>query len=246
MASPYLLIGVFPELLRFLPKPGAWMETFKQIMGFVLLATVVFILSFMEPAAVVPTVALLLGVGVACWLVSRTPLTAELGDRLQSWALAGAVVLLSAVGCRFGWLLCRSDEPRRPGSRSRSSGCSRSPSTRAAPCSSISRPTGASTARCSRRPCSTPSRSNRRSPIRRRHDVRRLHRLSAGDRAHDSRAQEQRRAGDRHLPRRPPYEPIVFRDGYTARGLIAALKQATDGKATKLAKTVASAVPALN
>src|SRR6185436_13562268 len=33
-----------PELLRFLPKPGAWMETFKQISGFVLLATVVFIL----------------------------------------------------------------------------------------------------------------------------------------------------------------------------------------------------------
>jgi thiol:disulfide interchange protein DsbD len=27
MASPYLLVGVYPELLRFLPKPGAWMET---------------------------------------------------------------------------------------------------------------------------------------------------------------------------------------------------------------------------
>ena len=35
MASPYLVIGAFPQLLRFLPKPGAWMDTFKQIMGFV-------------------------------------------------------------------------------------------------------------------------------------------------------------------------------------------------------------------
>ena len=61
MASPYLLIGVYPELLRFLPKPGAWMETFKQVSGFVLLGTVVFILSFIEPAAVVPTILLLLG-----------------------------------------------------------------------------------------------------------------------------------------------------------------------------------------
>ncbi len=103
MASPYLLIGVFPELLRFMPKPGHWMETFKQITGFILLATVVFILSFMEPNAVVPTVALLLGVGAACWLVARTPITAELGDRLQTWALAGAVVLLAAV-VSFGWL----------------------------------------------------------------------------------------------------------------------------------------------
>jgi thiol:disulfide interchange protein len=103
MASPYLLVGVFPELLRFMPKPGAWMETFKQLMGFVLLATVVFILTFIEPAAVVPTVALLVGIGLACWLMARTPLTAELADRLQSWALAGAVALLAAVAS-FGWL----------------------------------------------------------------------------------------------------------------------------------------------
>ncbi len=103
MASPYLVVGVFPELLRFIPKPGAWMETFKQIMGFVLMGTVVFILSFMQPAAIVPTLALLLGVGLACWIVARTPLTAELNDRLQSWGLAGAVILAAAVAS-FGWL----------------------------------------------------------------------------------------------------------------------------------------------
>jgi thiol:disulfide interchange protein len=103
MASPYLLIGVFPELLRFLPKPGAWMETFKQLMGFLLLGTVVFILSFMEPIAIVPTLVLLLGIGVGCWVVSRTPLTAAIRDRLQSWAMAGAVVLAAGV-VAFGWL----------------------------------------------------------------------------------------------------------------------------------------------
>ena len=97
MASPYLLIGVYPELLRFLPKPGPWMETFKQISGFVLLGTVVFILSYIEQAAIVPTILLLLGIGVACWLVARTPLTAELGARLKAWA--------TAVGC--GFVVCR-------------------------------------------------------------------------------------------------------------------------------------------
>jgi len=108
MASPYLVIGVFPELLRFLPKPGAWMETFKQWMGFLLLGTVVFILSFMEPFAIIPTLALLLGIGIACWLVSRTPLTAALADRLQSWALAGAVVLAAGV-IAFGWLYAKDE-----------------------------------------------------------------------------------------------------------------------------------------
>jgi suppressor for copper-sensitivity B len=103
MASPYVLVGVYPELLRFLPKPGRWMETFKQVSGFVLLATIVFILSFMEPAAVVPTVALLMGIGIACWLVARTPLTAEFGDRLRAWAFAGAILVVF-VGVSFGWL----------------------------------------------------------------------------------------------------------------------------------------------
>jgi thiol:disulfide interchange protein DsbD len=103
MASPYLVVGVYPELLRFLPKPGRWMETFKQVSGFVLLATVVFVLSFIKQDAVVPTVALLLGIAVACWLVGRTPLTAELGVRLRAWAYAGAVVVVAA-GASFGWL----------------------------------------------------------------------------------------------------------------------------------------------
>jgi suppressor for copper-sensitivity B len=103
MASPYLLVGLYPDLLRFIPKPGAWMETFKQICGWILIATVVFILTFIDAAAVVPTVLLLVGVGVACWLVSRTPLTASVNDQLQSWALAGAMLLVFGVAS-FGWL----------------------------------------------------------------------------------------------------------------------------------------------
>jgi thiol:disulfide interchange protein DsbD len=111
MASPYLLIGAFPSLVRHLPKPGAWMETFKQLMGFVLLGTVVFLFSFMDPAAIVPTVALLVGVGIACWTMSRTPLTAEFKERLEAWLMAGAVTLLASVFA-FGWLYPKVTQPR--------------------------------------------------------------------------------------------------------------------------------------
>ena len=39
LAAPYVLLAANPKLLRFVPKPGGWMETFKQIIGIPLVAT---------------------------------------------------------------------------------------------------------------------------------------------------------------------------------------------------------------
>lgn len=44
LATPYLLIGVFPSLLRILPKPGKWMLYLQKIMGILLLASVLWLL----------------------------------------------------------------------------------------------------------------------------------------------------------------------------------------------------------
>ena len=98
MASPYLLIGAFPQLLSFLPKPGMWMETFKQLMGFVLLGTVVYMLTFLERQHVIPTVGLLVAVWFACWWVARTPGTAEASARLRSWAEAAVMIGVAWIG----------------------------------------------------------------------------------------------------------------------------------------------------
>lgn len=40
MAAPIMALSMFPAWLRYLPKPGAWMDTFKQFMAFPLFATV--------------------------------------------------------------------------------------------------------------------------------------------------------------------------------------------------------------
>ncbi|MBI2496874.1 MAG: thioredoxin family protein [Opitutae bacterium] len=40
LALPYLLLSIFPQAVKLLPRPGAWMETFKQFMAFPLYATV--------------------------------------------------------------------------------------------------------------------------------------------------------------------------------------------------------------
>lgn len=90
MASPYLLIGAFPSLIRFLPKPGAWMVTFQNVMGFVLLGTVVYLFTFLEVSYIVPTVGMLVAVWAACWWMARTPLTAPRGAKLRAWAEVAA------------------------------------------------------------------------------------------------------------------------------------------------------------
>jgi len=99
MASPYLVLGANPKLVRFLPKPGLWMETFKHLCGFVLLGAMVWVLTWLKMPYVAPTVAFLVGLWAACWWIGRTPLTEPLGKRLQAWgwgiAFAGAVALFS-------------------------------------------------------------------------------------------------------------------------------------------------------
>ncbi|MFZ2619314.1 MAG: thioredoxin family protein [Alphaproteobacteria bacterium] len=72
LASPFLLVAVFPKLLKRLPKPGAWMEAFKQFMGFPLLLTAVWLLnvfaSLTNSATAMILLALLVILGLIAWL----------------------------------------------------------------------------------------------------------------------------------------------------------------------------------
>jgi len=96
MALPYLVVGMLPGLVKFLPKPGAWMETLKEVLGFVMLGTVVFLFTFLNHDFFVPTFALLIGIWAACWWVGRSQ-AARRGDvGFGRWVQAGAIV--AAVG----------------------------------------------------------------------------------------------------------------------------------------------------
>lgn len=44
MAAPFLLLSSVPTLLRFMPRPGAWMDRFKRFMAFPMLLTCVWLL----------------------------------------------------------------------------------------------------------------------------------------------------------------------------------------------------------
>jgi len=75
MAAPYLLLTIFPGALRFVPKPGAWMEAFKQFMGFLLMATVIFLVyvfgALVGEDQVPWLLFVLLLAGLAAWIYGR-------------------------------------------------------------------------------------------------------------------------------------------------------------------------------
>ena len=113
MGSPYLVIGTFPKLIRFLPKPGSWMETLKEVMAFLLLGTVVYLFTTLSAMYFVPTLTLLVGLWFACWLIGRTPMTAGPRGRAAAWL--GGIVSAILVGVfAFTVLLYESKMPWRP------------------------------------------------------------------------------------------------------------------------------------
>lgn len=75
LASPFLLLSVFPKLVAFLPKPGLWMESFKQGMGFLLMAAVLFLALVAGRQggvdAIFVLMVIMLASGVAAWIFGR-------------------------------------------------------------------------------------------------------------------------------------------------------------------------------
>jgi thiol:disulfide interchange protein len=105
MAAPYLVLSAKPGWLKFIPKPGMWMVTFKQATGFVLLGTVIWLLWILadqlDGKGVVWTVAFLGFLGLASWMLGKAKHNWSTGSHASLWAASVAVVLLGAWFCYF-------------------------------------------------------------------------------------------------------------------------------------------------
>ncbi len=103
LALPYLLLSIFPQAIKLLPKPGAWMETFKQLMAFPLYATVGWLLWVLAGQTKDDDNALLMIafgfviVAMAAWVYGRfaqawgKPRTQLVGRLLAALLLAGGL-----------------------------------------------------------------------------------------------------------------------------------------------------------
>jgi thiol:disulfide interchange protein DsbD len=113
LALPYVLLAWHPGWLRSLPRPGAWLIRFKQAMGFVLLATVIWLLSILGaqlgPEGVVWSLVFLMFVALAVWIVGQVRPVAGAVARVV-WL--GIAVVLVAGG--YVWALERELRWREP------------------------------------------------------------------------------------------------------------------------------------
>ncbi|MCD8284331.1 MAG: thioredoxin family protein [Opitutae bacterium] len=76
LAFPYVLLSCLPWLLKFLPKPGAWMESFKQAMAFLLYAPAAYFVWVLlgqveDPFAQRDLILSLAVIALACWIYGR-------------------------------------------------------------------------------------------------------------------------------------------------------------------------------
>jgi len=105
LSAPYLGFSAFPDLVRFLPRPGAWMETFKQLMAFPLYGTVGYLVWVLaaqtSEEGFLHLLLSLVVVAFAVWLYGRW--TAPEARPRRPRAAVVAVVVGGALAFWFGW-----------------------------------------------------------------------------------------------------------------------------------------------
>lgn len=98
LAAPFCLLVLVPGLASRLPKPGLWMERFKQILGFALLGTAAWLVWVMGGLggvdAMARLLAFLVAVAFACWLFGIAQSAAR--RRWLGFSVAAMVVLASS------------------------------------------------------------------------------------------------------------------------------------------------------
>jgi thiol:disulfide interchange protein DsbD len=105
-ALPFLLLGMWPRLLAFVPKPGPWMLTFKQFLAFPMYGAAAWLVWVLAqesgPRGVAIILAAFVALALAAWLWSTTR---NLSRRTQG--IGALLALLVLLGGLFGVSLLR-------------------------------------------------------------------------------------------------------------------------------------------
>ena len=105
LSMPYLLLSVFPGAVRLLPRPGAWMETFRQLMAFPLYAAAGYLIWVLagqvQETTLLSVMFGLVVVAMGAWVYGRWRAPGATPGRARFGFVAGAALL--ALGLFTGW-----------------------------------------------------------------------------------------------------------------------------------------------
>ncbi len=97
MSAPYLFFAWRPQCVRFLPKPGAWMELLEKLVAFFLLGTAIYIFSILPSYAHISILTTLLVVTLCAWLYGHYGGLAAPAWRRKMFATLFFVSMFTAV-----------------------------------------------------------------------------------------------------------------------------------------------------
>ena len=102
MSLPYILLGLFPSAIGFLPKPGNWMVTLKEFLAFLFLGTVAYFFNQFSDEQKLPVFVTLIGVWFGCWIIGKVPPWETIGKRLRGWSIGvGSAVAIGWLGFAY-------------------------------------------------------------------------------------------------------------------------------------------------
>lgn len=97
LASPFLLVAFIPGFYKVIPSPGPWMETFKQVMGFTLIGTAIWLVFVLagqiSQDALLGYVAFSAFIAAATWIFGHFGGLAASGGRQAVAGLAALIVI---------------------------------------------------------------------------------------------------------------------------------------------------------
>ena len=96
-ALPYILLSIFPSMLSLLPKPGTWMETFKQFMAFPMILTalwLVWVLSSQIDSFQLVLVLLGISLIVFFYWLNQVKISSRLGLQFRNFIYLAVLVSL--------------------------------------------------------------------------------------------------------------------------------------------------------
>jgi thiol:disulfide interchange protein len=97
LALPFLIVSYIPQIRARLPRPGAWMATFKEFLAFPMFATVIWLLWVLSEQTDSPSPLLALSsiflMGFGAWIYVRT----DIAQRIAKNVLAPAILTLGLI-----------------------------------------------------------------------------------------------------------------------------------------------------